>query len=285
MNRHFDAIILGAGQAGPSLAGRLAGSGLQVALVERHLFGGTCVNTGCMPTKTLVASAQAAHVARRAADFGVIVAGPIGIDMPRVKARADKVSADARLGVEKSLREKDGVAVFTGHARFESSTSVRVGDDVLDADRIFINVGGRARIPDFPGIESVPYLTNTSMLRLDVVPSHLAVIGGSYIGLEFAQMFRRFGAEVTVIEQGPRLVGREEEEVSAAIREILEAEGVAIRVEAKCIRLGRPPGRRRRRRGLLGRRARGRRQPRPPGDRPPAQHRRPRARSRGRRDR
>jgi pyruvate/2-oxoglutarate dehydrogenase complex dihydrolipoamide dehydrogenase (E3) component len=237
MSRRFDAIVIGAGQAGPSLAGRLTGAGMSVALVERHLFGGTCVNTGCMPTKTLVASAYAAHLARRAADYGVDVGGPVSVDMARVKARADAVSADARAGVEKWLRGMDRLTVLTGHARLEGAGAVRVGDQDLEAGWIFLNVGGRARVPDMPGVGSVPFLTNTGMLALEAVPRHLVVVGGSYVGLEFAQMYRRFGAEVTVIEMGPRLVGREDEEVSAAVRSILEREGIAIRVAAKCVRL------------------------------------------------
>ncbi len=237
MTRRFDAIIIGAGQAGPSLAGRLTARGMNVALVERHLFGGTCVNTGCMPTKTLVASAYAAHLARRAGDYGVTIGGPIAIDMERVKARVDAVSGNARAGIEKRLRGMAGLAVFTGQARFEGPDAVRVGDEVLTAGQVFINVGGRARVPDLPGVRSVPFLTNTSMLQLDAVPRHLVVIGGSYIGLEFAQSYRRLGAEVTVVEMGPRLVGREDPEIADAIRGILEAEGVAVRTDATCIRL------------------------------------------------
>jgi len=235
MPRDFDAVIIGAGQAGPSLAGRLTGAGMTVALVERKLFGGTCVNTGCMPTKTLVASAYAAHLARRGADYGVVLDGPVRIDMARVKARADTVSHNARTGVEKWLRGMKGCTVLQGSARFEAPDTVAVGDDRLRSSRVFINVGGRAVVPDLPGIGTVPYLTNTSMIALDHVPDHLVVVGGSYIGLEFAQMYRRFGARVTVIEQSPRLVMREDEEVSAAIREILESEGITIRTGAQCL--------------------------------------------------
>lgn len=226
--RTFDAIIIGAGQAGPSLAGRLTAAGMTVALVERKLFGGTCVNTGCMPTKTLVASAYAAHVARRGADYGVMIDGPVRVDMRKVKARADKVSADARAGVEGWLRGMSGCTVIQGQARFEAADRVRVGDEVLTAPRVFINVGGRASVPEFPGIRDIAFLTNTTMLEVDVVPEHLIVIGGSYIGLEFAQMYRRFGAEVTVVERGARLVAHEDEETSDAIREILERESIAI---------------------------------------------------------
>ena len=237
MSRRFDAIIIGAGQAGPSLAGRLTGAGMNVALAERHLFGGTCVNTGCIPTKTLVASAYAAHLARRAADYGVHIGGPVSVDMPRVKARADTVSGNARAGVEKWLRGMDRLTVLTGHARLEGPDTVRVGDETLQAPKIFLNVGARARVPDIPGVDAVPFLTNSGMLALDIVPRHLVVVGGSYIGLEFGQMFRRFGAEVTVVEMAPRLIGREDEEISGEIRSILEREGIAIRVDAKCIRL------------------------------------------------
>ena len=240
MSRAFDAIIIGAGQAGPPLAGRLTGAGMRVAMIERKLFGGTCVNTGCMPTKALVASAHAAHMARRAADFGIRLGVP-DIDMKAVKARKDKVSFDARSGVETWLRNMERCTVFEGHARFESPAEVRVANELLSAPRIFINVGGRAVVPDLPGVGSVATLTNTTILELDEVPRHLVVVGGSYIGLEFAQMYRRFGAQVTVVEKSPRLVMREDEDVSDAIRAILEAEGISMRLGAECISF-RPEG-------------------------------------------
>ncbi len=235
--REFDAIIIGAGQAGPALAGRLTAAGMTVALVERKLFGGTCVNTGCTPTKTMVASAYAANLARRAADFGVLLEGPVRVDMKRVKARADALVADSRTGVEKWLRGMAGCTVVEGHARFEGPDRVRVGDELLTAPRVFVNVGGRAFVPDMPGVHEVPFLNNRSMLELDHLPEHLVVVGGSYVGLEFAQMYRRFGAEVTVVEKGPRLIGREDEEVSGAIREILTGEGINVRTGAECISL------------------------------------------------
>lgn len=231
----FDAIIIGAGQAGPSLAGRLTAAGQTVALIERKDFGGTCVNTGCMPTKTLVASAYAAHLARRAADYGVVLAGPVGVDMKRVKERQQTVVRNARGGVEKWLRDMRGMTVIQGHARFESANTIRVGDDLLTAPQIFLNVGGRANVPDMPGIGDIAYLTNVGMMQLDTLPEHLVIVGGSYIGLEFAQMFRRFGSQVTVVEMGPRLIGREDPEVSEAIREVLEAEGISVRPNAECI--------------------------------------------------
>jgi len=233
--RAFDAIIIGAGQAGPSLAGRLTAAGQTVALIERKDFGGTCVNTGCMPTKTLVASAYAAHLARRATDYGVVLDGPVGVDMKRVKERQQTVVGNARGNVEAWLRGMPGMTVIQGHARFESTETVRVGDQLLTAPKIFLNVGGRANVPDMPGVGDVPYLTNVGMMQLDALPEHLVIVGGSYIGLEFAQMFRRFGSQVTVVEMGSRLIGREDPEVSGAIREILEAEGIAIRLNAECI--------------------------------------------------
>lgn len=237
--RRFDAIIIGGGQAGPSLAARLTAAGMTVALVERKFLGGTCVNVGCMPTKTLVASARAAHVARHAADYGVLVDGPVRIDMNRVKARADTVIANARNGLSGWLAGMERLTLVEGHARFEGPDVVRVGDDRLTAPLIFLNVGGRAAIPDMPGIADVQVLTSTSMLSLEAVPRHLVVIGGSYIGLEYAQMHRRFGAEVTVVERGPRLVAREDADVSEAIRGILEAEGVTVRTGADCIAFAR----------------------------------------------
>ena len=240
MTDHFDAIIIGTGQAGPSMAGRLTHAGMTVAVVERHLVGGTCVNTGCMPTKTLVASAYAAHQARRSADYGVI-AGSVSIDMARVHARSQKISVDARTGNEAWLRGMAGCTFIFGHAQFESARTVRVGDRLLEADRIFINVGGRAVVPDMPGVGEVPFFTSSSLLETDVLPEHLVVVGGSYIGLEFAQIYARFGARVTVIEKGPRLIGREDAEVSDAVRSILEAEGIAIRTGAECIRFAHHP--------------------------------------------
>jgi pyruvate/2-oxoglutarate dehydrogenase complex dihydrolipoamide dehydrogenase (E3) component len=232
----FDAIIIGAGQAGPSLAGRLSAAGWTVAMVERKDFGGTCVNTGCMPTKTLVASAYAAHLARRAADYGVVLQGDVGVDMKRVKDRQQTVVHNARGNVEKWLRGMKGVTVVQGHARFESADTLRVGERLLTAPKIFLNVGGRANVPDnMPGIGDIDYLTNVGMMQLDTLPEHLVIVGGSYIGLEFAQMFRRFGSRVTVVEMGPRLIGREDPEISDTVREILEAEGIAVRLNAECI--------------------------------------------------
>ena len=235
----FDAIIIGAGQAGPPLAGRLTSAGMSVALIERHLFGGTCVNTGCMPTKTLVASAYAARLVQRAHDYGIVVSGTPQIDMARVKARADAVSGNARAGVERWLRGMERCTVFQGHARFVAPGTIAVGEDRLTAPRIFINAGGRARVPDMPGVREIPYLTNTSILALEKVPGHLLVVGGSYVGLEFAQMYRRFGAQVTVVEMAPRLIAREDDDVSTAVKDILEAEGIAVRTSATCIALAR----------------------------------------------
>ncbi len=239
MSARFDAIIIGAGQAGPPLAGRLTAAGMSVALIERKFFGGTCVNTGCKPTKTLVASAYAAHMARRALDFGVVLAGDIGVDMKVVKGRSDKIIKDSREAVESWLRGMPKCTVYKSHARFELARAVRVGEELLEADRIFINVGGRAAVPNMPGIDEISYLTNVGMLQLDALPRHLCVIGGSYIGLEFAQIYRRFGAEVTVVEMKPRLIAREDEDVSAAIKDILEREGVNFRLDAECIKFRR----------------------------------------------
>lgn len=236
MSEHYDAIIVGAGQAGPALAGRLTDAGMRVALIERQLFGGTCVNSGCTPTKTLIASARVAWQARQAAEFG-IDAGEVSVDWARVRARKDGVVRNSREGLEQWLRGMHNLTVIQAHARFEASDRLRAGARKLTAPRIFLNVGGRARVPDFPGIDSVPYLTNRSLLEIDAVPEHLVIVGGSYIGLEFAQMFRRLGARVTVVEKGARLIGREDEEVSASIQEFLEAEGIEFRLHAECIRL------------------------------------------------
>ncbi|HSU99408.1 MAG TPA: FAD-containing oxidoreductase [Roseiarcus sp.] len=235
MNRRFDAVVIGAGQAGAPMAGRLAAAGRKVALIERNLIGGTCVNTGCTPTKTLVASAYAAHLARRAADFGV-KAGPVGVDFAAVMARMNTVVGNSRSHLTAWLQGMENCTLIQGHARFLSPSTIKAGDDVLEAEQVFINVGGRAVIPGFPGIDRVRTLTNTTLLKLDALPRRLVVLGGSYVGLEFAQVFRRLGASVTVVEKAPRLVSREDEEVSDAIRETLEAEGVEIRLQSECIR-------------------------------------------------
>ncbi|WNG84616.1 FAD-containing oxidoreductase [Mycobacterium sp. ITM-2016-00316] len=231
----FDAIIVGAGQAGPPLAGRLTEAGQRVAVIERQLVGGTCVNYGCIPTKTLVASAHAAHIARRGAEFG-IGTGEVTVDMAKVKARKDQIVRTDRNGVENWLQGMDGATLLRGHARFTDPHTIDLDGRLLRAERIFLNVGGRAVVPDMPGLSDIDYLTNVSVLELDSVPEHLVVIGGSYIALEFAQMYRRFGARVTVIERGPRLTSREDEDVSAAIRGILEAEGIEIHTGADDIR-------------------------------------------------
>jgi pyruvate/2-oxoglutarate dehydrogenase complex dihydrolipoamide dehydrogenase (E3) component len=235
MTEKYDAIVIGTGQSGPSLAVRLANAGRKTAIVERKLFGGTCVNVGCIPTKTLIASARAAHVAHHSADFGVAIDGRITVDMMRVKARKDSVVQQSNEGVTQWLRNTPNLTVLEGHARLEGPRTVRVNGRVLEAAEIFLNVGGRASVPDIPGIAEVGYLTNSGMMDVDFLPEHLVIIGGSYIGLEFAQMYRRFGSRVTVVEMGPRLIAREDEEVSAAIQKILEGEGVEFRLNAKCI--------------------------------------------------
>jgi pyruvate/2-oxoglutarate dehydrogenase complex dihydrolipoamide dehydrogenase (E3) component len=234
----FDAIIVGAGQAGPPLAGRLTAAGQTVAVVERKYIGGTCVNTGCIPTKTLVASAHAAHLARRGAEYGVGT-GSITVDMAKVKARKDGIMLSDRAGVESWLDGMDGCTVIRGHARFEEPNTMRVDGESISADKIFLNVGGRAVVPDMPGLADVDYLTNVSILELDTVPDHLVIIGGSYIALEFAQMYRRFGAKVTVVQRGARLASREDPDVSATIKDILEDEGIAVVLNADDIRVAR----------------------------------------------
>jgi pyruvate/2-oxoglutarate dehydrogenase complex dihydrolipoamide dehydrogenase (E3) component len=234
--KHFDAIIIGTGQAGPPLAARFAGAGKTVAIIERHKFGGTCVNTGCIPTKTLVASAYAIHTARRGAEYGFMI-GDMRVDIGRVKARKDEASARSNKGVEESLRGLKNCTVIQGQARFQSSNTVIVNDEILQADKIYINVGARASVPDMPGVHDVPFLNNSSMMDIDFLPERFIIVGGSYVGLEFAQIYRRLGSEVTIVEMGPRLIGREDEDISQAVREILEAEGIQFQLDAKCISL------------------------------------------------
>jgi pyruvate/2-oxoglutarate dehydrogenase complex dihydrolipoamide dehydrogenase (E3) component len=237
MARTFDAIVIGTGQAGPALAAALAAAGQRVAIVERGAFGGTCVNNGCTPTKAMVASAHAAHMARRAGEYGVEVGGEVRVDMRRVKARKDAIVAHSSGGVEKWLRGTSNLTVVQGHARFTGAHAIEAGGEALEAPQVFIDVGGRSARPTAEQAHGAPYLTSETVMDADTLPAHLAVVGGSYVGLEFAQMFRRFGARVTVVEMGPRLIGREDEDVSQAVREILEGEGIAVRPDAKCIGL------------------------------------------------
>jgi pyruvate/2-oxoglutarate dehydrogenase complex dihydrolipoamide dehydrogenase (E3) component len=227
----FDAIVIGAGQAGPALCARLDREGLKTALIERKLLGGTCVNVGCIPTKTLVASARAIHMARRGAEYG-FNAGDVKVDMQAVKARKDVIVKQSADGVAGWIAGMKNVTLIEGQARFTAPRTLEAGGRTLQAAKIFINVGGRAVVPEIPGIDDVPYLTNSTMMALDRVPEHLVIVGGSYIGLEFAQMYRRFGAKVTVIEKFDKLLPREDEDVVAEIRAILEREGVAIQLGA-----------------------------------------------------
>ena len=233
----YDAIIVGAGQAGPALAGRLTAAGWTVALVERKLFGGTCANTGCTPTKALVASAYAAQLNRRAEDFGVAPSIAVMMDMRRVRQRIEAIVTESREGVEQCLRQMERCTIYQGAARFVSPSQLRVGGELLTAPHIFLNVGSRPAIPNLPGIDTVPYLTSSTILALDSLPPKLAVVGGGYAGLEFAQIYRRFGSEVTVIQRAARLIADEDEDVSNAVREILEAEGIEVHLNAECVSL------------------------------------------------
>ena len=242
MAEAFDAIVVGAGQAGPALCARLDKEGLRTVLVERKLLGGTCVNVGCIPTKTLVGSARAIRMARRGGDYGFSIEG-MKVDMRAVKARKDAVVRHSTEGLEKWIAGMKNVTLLRGHARFTASKKMVVDGRELEAPRIFLNVGGRALVPEMPGIAGVPYLTNSSILALDRVPEHLLIVGGSYIGLEFAAAYRRFGAEVTVVERAAKLLPREDDDVAAGIREILEGEGVKIRTGAECMSLRAEGGR------------------------------------------
>ncbi len=237
MTTKFNAIVIGTGQSGPALAARLSAAGMTVAVIERGRFGGTCVNTGCVPTKTLVASARAAYMARRGADFGVVIDGPIRVDMKKVKARKDAIVERSNKGVEGWMKGLENGTVYVGHAMFEGPRTVRVGDDVLEGDKVFINVGARSAVPPIPGLDTVPYFDNSTMMDVDFLPGHLVLIGGSYIGLEFGQMYRRFGSQVTIIERGPRLLMREDEDVCAAVAGILDNEGITVLTDATDFRV------------------------------------------------
>jgi len=242
MTLQFDAIVIGSGQAGPSLAVRLAQSGLATALVEREHLGGTCVNDGCIPTKTMVASARVAHMARRAAEYGVAVGGPISIDMAAVKVRKDRIVQASLDSLDRWIRGTPNLDLVWGSARFVGPHEIAVGSETLAAPRIFIDTGSRPVVPDWPGLADVPYLTNTSMMALDVLPEHLVVAGGSYIGLEFAQMYRRFGSQVTVLEYADRLIAREDPDISEAVRDILVAEGITVHLSARDFTVARLDG-------------------------------------------
>lgn len=231
----YDAIVIGAGQAGPPLAERLGQAGYRTVVIERHRMGGTCVNVGCIPTKCLVGSARVAYYAREAGRFGIDVQGDVTVDMARVKARKDEIAGASEQGVTNWLDGMAGVDVIRGHARFLDPRTVEVDGAQYTAERIFLDVGARARVPDWVAAADVPYLTNSSMMEVDYVPAHLLIMGGSYIGLEFAQMYRRFGSEVTVIERKPHVMGREDDDVADAVREILEGEGVRFRLAAECL--------------------------------------------------
>jgi len=238
MAKNYDAIVIGTGQAGPSLAERLGQAGWKVAVIERHLFGGTCVNTGCIPTKTLVASAKVANMVSRASEYGIEISGDVKIDMKKVKARKDEISGASNQGVESWVKNMENVDTYEGHGKFVNNNTVKVNDEILNAQNIFINVGGRANIPPIKGLDEVNFYTNSDMMGVDFIPKHLIVVGGSYIGLEFAQMYKRFGSEVTIVEMSDRLIGREDQDISENIKEILQDEGINIRLSAECITVG-----------------------------------------------
>ena len=238
MAKNYDAIVIGTGQAGPPLAERLGQAGWKVAIIERHLFGGTCVNTGCIPTKTLVASAKVANMVSRASEYGIEISGDVKIDMKKVKARKDEISGASNQGVESWVKNMENVDTYEGHGKFVNNNSVKVNDEILNAKNIFINVGGRANIPPIKGLDKVSFYTNSGMMDVNFIPEHLIVIGGSYIGLEFAQMYKRFGSEVTIVEMSDRLIGREDQDISENIKEILQDEGINIRLSAECITVG-----------------------------------------------
>ncbi len=237
----FDAVIVGTGQPGKPLAAALDDAGWKVAVVEKGRVGGTCVVTGCTPTKTMVASARVAHLARRAGAYGVSV-GEVSVDMAAVRARKRRVVDDFSEGGRRGLEERDGVELLFGTAAFTGPRELVVrmndgGEQRLSADHVFLDTGSHTLVPDIPGLAEVPWLDNATLTELDAVPEHLLVIGGGFIGLEFAQMFLRFGARVTVVEAGERLVAREDEDVSAALRDILEEDGAEVRTSTSLQRV------------------------------------------------
>jgi pyruvate/2-oxoglutarate dehydrogenase complex dihydrolipoamide dehydrogenase (E3) component len=222
---NYDAIVIGSGQAGNPLSHDLADRGWSVALIEREHLGGTCINTGCTPTKTMVASAQVAHYARNAARWGVRT-GEVSVDLAKVVERKEKMVQQFRGGQQRHVERRPNLRLRCGSARFIGPRRLQVGGDELESERIFINVGTRPDIPRIEGLDGVPYLTNASLMEQTELPEHLVVLGGGYIGLEFGQMFRRFGSEVTVIHRGDQLLNREDADVVAELRKVLEGDGV-----------------------------------------------------------
>jgi pyruvate/2-oxoglutarate dehydrogenase complex dihydrolipoamide dehydrogenase (E3) component len=242
MASRFDSIVIGAGQAGPTLASRLVSAGEKVALIEKGWLGGTCVNVGCTPTKALVANARAIQQTRRGVEMGFSLPGDVAINMAKIKERTQGIVLQSRSGLEKWLGGMEHLTLLKGTASFVSNHTVQVNGEHYEADKIFLNVGARPTIPNFPGVDSVPYLTSTTILDLDTVPEHLAVVGGSYVGLEFAQIFRRLGAKVTVVERGSRLISHEDPDISDAVAQILTGEGIDLRLDSECIRLQQADG-------------------------------------------
>ncbi len=241
----FDAVVIGSGQGGNPLAGALAAAGKKTALIERQDVGGTCINSGCTPTKTMVASARAAYMARRGADYGVHV-GPVTIDMDRVRERKRVIVRSFREGGEKRL-EKAHVELIRGEASFTGPGQIRValhggGERQLSAPQFFINTGTHSGTPAIEGLKTVPYLDNESIMELDYVPEHLVILGGGYIGVEFSQMFRRFGSKVTVIQSGSQLLKEEDQDVAAEVLEILRQDGIEILLNARTERVARANG-------------------------------------------
>lgn len=229
----FDAIIIGTGQAGPSLAASMAKNGWKVAIVEKGYLGGTCVNVGCTPTKAYVASARRAFIAKNSTDLGIEVNGEIKVNLKTIKERKDKMIEGSRTGLEKMLGDNKNITLIRGKANFLSNNTVKVEGTKYEADKIYINVGGKPRIPD--GFKDVAYLTNESILELEEVPEHLIIVGGGYIGLEFGQMFRRFGSKVTILDRGDQLLKKEDPEFGKAIEEIFTNEGIDVRLNSECI--------------------------------------------------